>query len=416
MKNWVIVLTGLMAIILLAGLTGCYGTAAGEDLRPMDTSDSNIDSSIPDSTIRSSIPENTIRSSTPESTLQAMAENRMDGIAMVLPCDSGPETKDLANSLKVTYGNLIQICDGTNDEVQLQTALDALPPAGGTVYLTSGTFHMTNTVKIRSNISLTGSEGTVIRSALPESCLFENDTGYDETTVPLAADLKSNSTELTVSDASDFTVYDWIKITDNTIIGGRDVGKQGELARIKSINNNTITLSRPVVFSYSVSQSANIRKISFTENVSFNKLHVIGPGTNTRSMMMDLITVSGFSLSNCRIENFGIGGVILTDSLYVRIKDNHFENVYESGLGYPVLLYNATENVLITGNTFKGKANHHIAQGARTGAPVNGGIVRFVEIINNTFEGSNLAAIDAHTPYYGPLIVRENYFTNSITA
>jgi nitrous oxidase accessory protein NosD len=139
---------------------------------------------------------------------------------------------------------------------------------------------------------------------------------------------------------------------------------------------------------------------------------LIGPGINTRSHLMDLITVSGFSLEGCSVENFGIAGVILTDSMYARIKDNNFKNIYEYGMGYPILLHNASEKILIINNTFSGKANHHIAQGARTGNPGNGGIVRSVEIINNKFEGSDLAAIDAHVPYCGPLIVRENYFLN----
>jgi hypothetical protein len=393
MKHLTFMLAGFVAVSILTGLTGCFREVVGNNSIPLG-------------------PTLTGTGSSAQETVFQELEGWPPNSALVVPGNAEPASKQRAEALKRSHADLIQICDGVNDELQIQAALDALPASGGIVYLANGTFNISAPVTVKSHISLRGSNSTIIRSTIQDDSLFTNTAGYSNLTTPLLVDLKAGSVSLAVSDTSRYAVNDWIKITDDTIIGGGNIGKQGELARIKSIEVNTITLDRPVVFSYQVARSAHIRKITFTENVSFSGLRLIGPGINTRSHLMDLITVSGFSLEGCSVENFGIAGVILTDSMHARIKDNNFKNIYEYGMGYPILLHNASEKILIINNTFSGKANHHIAQGARTGEPGNGGIVRSVEIINNKFEGSVLAAIDAHTPYHGPLIVRENYFSN----
>lgn len=49
------------------------------------------------------------------------------------------------------------ICDGTDDDVEIQAAIDSLPAAGGKIYLTEGTFNTTSTINISDNIWLQGS-------------------------------------------------------------------------------------------------------------------------------------------------------------------------------------------------------------------------------------------------------------------
>lgn len=48
------------------------------------------------------------------------------------------------------------ICDGTDDDVQIQAALDALPATGGSVHLTSGTFYMNNPAILDDYQTLSG--------------------------------------------------------------------------------------------------------------------------------------------------------------------------------------------------------------------------------------------------------------------
>jgi len=64
--------------------------------------------------------------------------------ALVVSNDAPTEVKVAARLAKVVFGNRIQICDGTNDHVQIQAAIDAVCAAnvGGKVVLLEGTFNI----------------------------------------------------------------------------------------------------------------------------------------------------------------------------------------------------------------------------------------------------------------------------------
>jgi len=49
------------------------------------------------------------------------------------------------------------VCDGTDDQVEIQAAIDALPASGGKVVLSEGTYNISDTITVASNnITLTG--------------------------------------------------------------------------------------------------------------------------------------------------------------------------------------------------------------------------------------------------------------------
>jgi len=77
--------------------------------------------------------------------------------ALVISNDAPTAVKVAARLAKVVFGNRIQICDGTDDQVEIQAAIDALPAGGGKVILLEGTFTLAASISIPSNLSLIGS-------------------------------------------------------------------------------------------------------------------------------------------------------------------------------------------------------------------------------------------------------------------
>ena len=59
-----------------------------------------------------------------------LQDGQQSGTFLVAASGASLERKNAAN----------WICDGTNDDVEIQAALDALPDGGGKVMLTEGTF------------------------------------------------------------------------------------------------------------------------------------------------------------------------------------------------------------------------------------------------------------------------------------
>ncbi len=55
------------------------------------------------------------------------------------------------------------VCDGTDDHVQIQQAIDNLPSGGGSVYLREGTYNIGGTITLDNNVALIGSgAGTLL--------------------------------------------------------------------------------------------------------------------------------------------------------------------------------------------------------------------------------------------------------------
>ena len=76
-----------------------------------------------------------------------------------------------ADSERTFHSFANYICDGTNDEEEISAAIANLPSAGGAVILSSGTFNLSDTVRMRDSVTLKG-EGenrTVLNFLTPNS-------------------------------------------------------------------------------------------------------------------------------------------------------------------------------------------------------------------------------------------------------
>jgi len=68
-------------------------------------------------------------------------------------------------------------CNGTDDQVEIQAAIDALPATGGEVFLLEGTYYITASTVMPSNSSLIGSgAGTVLK--IPDGPRYNHQFRY----------------------------------------------------------------------------------------------------------------------------------------------------------------------------------------------------------------------------------------------
>jgi len=80
------------------------------------------------------------------------------------------------------------ICDGIDDQVEIQSAIDSLPPGGARVQLLEGTFFIGDSIILGDNVMLTGlGAGTTIKlednhGVKGDSFLVDNSNSYDDTT------------------------------------------------------------------------------------------------------------------------------------------------------------------------------------------------------------------------------------------
>lgn len=152
---------------------------------------------------------------------------------LVLSNDVPAAVKVAAELAKATFGNRIQICDGTDDDVQIQAAIDALPSGGGTVMLTEGTFDYDTTVSLPGDgkrVTLRGvGYGTVLYSNSNSLGTFIDMgviTGFGPSviqtieichlTIRLDDDVTSNTNGIDLSERHRGNVHDCLFMTTTT--------------------------------------------------------------------------------------------------------------------------------------------------------------------------------------------------------
>lgn len=89
-------------------------------------------------------------------------------------------TKVVASSTSLDKVNVDYVCDGTDDEVQIQSAIDAVTATGGTVFLMEGTYNIHATpICPKANVILQGTSsyksamGTIIKLVAGQTNLFK---------------------------------------------------------------------------------------------------------------------------------------------------------------------------------------------------------------------------------------------------
>jgi len=100
--------------------------------------------------------------------------------------DSQSNTLELARSATITVAandsaskskaGADYVCDGVADDVQIQAAMDALPAAGGSIYLAEGNYALSAVLTPPSNCWLYGAKSAVINGAAAQPFLIDGKT------------------------------------------------------------------------------------------------------------------------------------------------------------------------------------------------------------------------------------------------
>lgn len=171
------------------------------------------------------------------------------------------------------------ICDGVDDQIEINQAIDSLPDSGGEIHLSRGIFNISNSVCIRKRIKIVG-EGKGIT-------LDRNNVNNGGTT--LLSELTSGSIIL-IEKSDTLSDIKGITLSDFQIVGA---GINVETNYCNGINITTytdcVTLERLAIchcfYGLFVDQSATVDDISIT-NCDFQRdscgIYIYGQGWQTR--------------------------------------------------------------------------------------------------------------------------------------
>lgn len=262
-----------------------------------------------------------------------------------------------------------------DDTAAIQKALDDCPE-GKAVHLPAGRYKITAQLTITKGIVIRGDgpEKTRLLSEALEKHIISICNWDNYVTTKILKGCTKGSTSLTVEDASrlkqgDLLLVDQLNDPDFVdILGeggtckwaGRNEGKRGmgQLVLIAAKDGNTLTLSRPLAFTFkdelAPEASRTTDKVISRAGVEdlYTEMSALGRKSGS--------SIKIWNATYCWVKNvecckgFDFGHVTLQHTLGCEVRDSYFHHAhaYGSGHGYGVMVFGQCTDTLVENNTF----------------------------------------------------------------
>lgn len=306
-------------------------------------------------------------------------------------------------------------CDGTDDHVQIQAAIDNAT-SGDAVILLSGVYNITTRIyKVGKSISLIGLGSVTININTPTGndagsnngiCLY----GSTVVTTTVSESVTAGSITVPISDISTAVAGDILKIWKNVAWCPDDYADQmtGELYEIKSVSGSTITLGEPLLRDYATADTVTVviyRPIEVhIENIKF--ICTATGGSTGYWEALSLRRCKNSTVENCKFSDFGFVSISFYNSYDVEIFGNKIYNCLKSGSGYGVGIWSGTAVANIHHNRIE-NCRHAVTQNSDEKSTLTRNVqVHHNTLIGATIDGANV--IDSHTTSYD-FTITDNY-------
>jgi hypothetical protein len=294
-------------------------------------------------------------------------------------------TKIVAANDSIDKTRADYICDGTDDDVQIQEAIDALGSTGGKVVLLEGTYNITSSVEPTSNCILEGM-GT-------KTILKWNTTGGGLTKLLTNSDHTNGNSKITLrnlclkpNDGTNYAHYAFYfkNVTELTIegclilepeeSGGNDLM---EVTKV-FVRNNIFDMSRKGLALNVFDDSHEIHITDNIFNQPYDSCISIG-ATATGKPQNDSIVIMGNTFIKAGADlDIGFGVELFRNTKYAIIANNTFYDISSDGIRVNIQEAETPEYIVI--------ANNNIYNTGREGI--------FTEAPHTTIIGNVLDTID----------------------
>jgi hypothetical protein len=283
----------------------------------------------------------------------------------------------------------------------LQNLLNNVAGSGTVIYFPAGTY----TFKTPVNIPSAGK--VVIRGDASNTTLFHFTTGttntgnfqiwggQDLTPIDVLSGATINSQSLTLSDASTLAVGDWIDISqenDSSLMATNNPPNAlqvaprtvGQVMKITAINGNTVTLDRPLHYTYNMNLTVQVNKFYMAEQVGFENFTIrsLNPGDKSH---FGFVYCANVWIKCVRSIKSVSCHVNLAMSANCVVRDSYFNDSWDfgnGGHGYGVAITTHSTDNLVENNIIDRMRHAMLVQ---RGA--NGNVFGYNYSINATGDG-----------------------------
>lgn len=242
---------------------------------------------------------------------------------------------------KRVFSNYIDVrCFGskgdgsTDDSINIQNAINYLNSInGGSLFVSNGNYKITQKLFLYSNIKIIGDgNSNFIFNDIADYGIRLVNTFSSGVNLLNNATEGSNSITLTSGGGSFFSVGDYIYIEETNINFGNNFTGVF-IGSVISKTADTITLSKPLSYSFSTSNDAKAYYFSsgnsFAKNVSIRNINMKCVSTSPSNFIgfLDINKTKDLIIENNTFENCNGAAVIIYNSLNVSINNNSFSNI-----------------------------------------------------------------------------------------
>ena len=293
--------------------------------------------------------------------------------------------------------------NGTTDDTTAIKNAISKAAAGNVVYLPAGTYRITKTLYLKSNMILRG-DGAALTSLIFEGsgtvsrCIGITHWDGDQTTtyVTVTDGMAFGSTEVTVSSASGFAAGDIVEIEeDNDPAWGLSSTWQqrlpGQINRVTAVDaaKGRLTLARQLRHTFTAVRHPRLRKLVMYANTGIENLFI------RRKDAIEGFTIEMKFAVNCWVRNVESymtykAHVWMDRSYECDVRQNYFHDSFVfggDGQGYGVCSGKHTSDCLIENNVF-----YHLRHSMIVGIGANGNVY-----------GYNFSSERALDPVHGTL-------------
>lgn len=246
-----------------------------------------------------------------------------------------------------TYtGQADYYCDGTDDDIEIQAAIDYLDLiGGGTIYLTYGNYYCTSTITVKSNIIISGAgKSTVLYFAISTvggNIYFINIAGYDNIIIDKMS--IDGSSDTFTHDGSVYAIYN------------NDPSKNISLRNI-IVSNITVASSRA---------ATGIYYIHTLKDVIVYDINTYNASCYGIQNCFYALSVLVYNLTNAT-SNGSIAGFV--NSVHLMLCEVYNIGDSSGGTGFSYCGY---INSCYSHDNYFGFQNCHVVHGCRTGSNIS---------------------------------------------
>ena len=298
------------------------------------------------------------------------------------------------------------------DFTDVPSAIAALPPTGGKIFVKAGTYPVTSTIQIAmSNVQIQG-EGMGITNFVADASMtaspaIEANNPATGSPLTLLANTQKGDMSVTLSpsDAATVNAGDYILLFSNKSVDTEIPTKHaGEVKQVVALDATTgvVTVDDQIYDAYLVADSAAVARITMLRNVTLSDFSITtqAPLFTGTSGLTSFRFVDNLQIERVEAHHAYVAGIQLLSVLNSKVSDCYIHHIRDrqppNNVRYGIVVSAASQNLSIAGCRFS-HTRHAVTTGGVSGNLENG-VQRNIVISNCTSMAADTAHFDTHDP------------------